>query len=158
MIRIKLRPYHPTYVIGYFGIGVKKKGFNKDGFNYVIDKIRENPDIEVELVENYDDICVKCDRLVEDKNGSVWGKMHTCTSAQDKTVVDNVNAANKRVLQKLSLQFGSVIKLSELVKLLSEKIPILDDEMIGGPQFQEKYENGLSILSKMQEKRTKDQP
>ena len=52
-MRIKLRPYHPTYVVGYFGMGKKKGGFNKDGFNDVIHRIRENPDIEVELIQTH---------------------------------------------------------------------------------------------------------
>ncbi len=155
-MRIKLRPYHPTYVIGCFGVDVKTEGFNKDGFNEVIGKIRGNPDIEVELVEGYDDICMKCDRLVEDKKGSIWGKRYSCPSAKDASVVDKVNAANKRVLRGLGLQFGSVVKLKELVKLLSERIPILDDDTIGGPKFQEKYEKGLVELSSLYHRRDKD--
>lgn len=148
---IKLRPYHPTYVVVYFGMGRKNDGFNKDGFNDVIRRIRENPDIEVELVEEYDDICRKCDRRKEDEKGSIWGKRHTCPSAQDKDVVNGVNVANKRVLEDLGLEFGSVIKLRDLVRRLAKKIPILDDDMIGGPEFQEAYEKGLLALSHLWE-------
>lgn len=53
-------------------------------------------------------------------------------------MVDWVNAANKRVLKDLDLEFVSVIKLEQLVKRLSEKIPTLDDDMIGSPTCQEK--------------------
>ena len=148
-MRVRLRPYHPTYVVAYFGIGKMEDGFNKDGFNDVLAKIREDPDIEVELVEQYDDICRKCDRLVEDEKGSVWGTSHTCPSAQDEGVVKGVNAANRRVLRDLGLQFGSVVRLEQLVKLLSERIPVLDDDMIGGSRFQEAYERGLAALSRM---------
>ncbi|MFC1716741.1 hypothetical protein ACFL6S_23945 [Candidatus Poribacteria bacterium] len=47
----------------------------------------------------------------------------------------------------MSLQFGPAIKLREFVKLLREKIPVLDDDVIGGPQFREKYERGPVMLS-----------
>jgi len=151
-VRIRLRPYHPTYVVGYFGQGYHPKSYNSQGFNEVIEKIKSDPNVEVEFVEEYDDICMKCERLVEDEKGSVWGAKHSCSSANDPSIVDKVNAANRRVLQTLDLQFGSVVKLRNLVKLLSEKIPILDDEMIGGPKFQEKYEKGLLSLSLFLEK------
>lgn len=148
-MRVGLRPYHPTYVVAYFGIGRMEEGFNRDGFNDVLAKIRENPDIEVELVEEYDDICRRCERLVADEKGSIWGKGHTCPSAQDEKVVKGVNAANRRVLRDLGLQFGSVVRLRPLVKLLSERIPVLDDDMIGGSRFQEAYEAGLAALLRM---------
>ena len=146
-MRMRLRPYHPTYVVGYFGQGYHRKSYNSQGFNDVIGKIRLDPEIEVEIVEGFDDICLKCERRVEDEKGSVWGERHSCSSSNDPGIVKKVNAANTRVLQDLGLQFGSVIKLRELVKLLREKIPVLDDNMIGGSQFQEKYEKGLVMLS-----------
>ncbi|MCK4244523.1 MAG: DUF1284 domain-containing protein, partial [Candidatus Omnitrophica bacterium] len=108
-MRIRLRPYHPTYVIGYFGQGYYPKSYNSQGFNEVIEKIKSDPNVEVELVEEYDDICMKCERLVEDKKGSVWGKRHSCSSAKNPSVVEGVNRANKRVLRSLGLQFDSVV-------------------------------------------------
>lgn len=147
-MRIRLRLYHPTYVIGYFGQGYHPKSYNSQGFNEVIEKIKSDPNIEIELVEEYDDICMKCKRLVEDENGSVWGKRHSCSSSKNPSVVEGVNKVNKRVLRALGLKFGSVVKLRDLVKLLSEKIPILDDDMIGGQKFQEKYDKGLTAFSK----------
>jgi len=148
-MRIKLRPYHPTWVIAFFGMGQMDEGFNSKGFNDVIDRIRRCPDIEVEFVEGYDDICNRCDRLVEDEKGSLWGPKHTCPSAQNKDVIKGVIAANKRVLQDMGVQFGSVVRMKDLVKLLSERIPILDDEMLGGAEFQKKYEKGLSALRRL---------
>jgi len=126
-----------------------KEGFNKDGFNEVIAKIRAHPDIEVELVEGYDDICERCDRRVEDEKGSIWGRGHTCPSAQDQRVVDGVRAANERVLRDLGLGFGSVIGWRDLVGWLAEKIPVLDDPMIGGPALQENYEKGLAVFRRL---------
>lgn len=144
-MRIRLRPYHPTYVLVYFSAGGKTGGHNAEGINYVISKIRRNPDTEVELVEEYDDICRKCKRRVEDPMGSVWGRNHTCSSAQDSKTVDTVNATNKAVLSALGLDFGSVIGCRELAQLLSERIPVLYSGL-GGPKCQAAYEQGLSAL------------
>jgi len=148
-MRIRLRPYHPTYVVGYFGQGYHPAGYNSQGFNDVIEEIRSHPDLEVEIVEGFDDICTKCKRRVEDEEGCVWGESHSCASSNDPGVVEGVKAANRRVLQSLDLQFGSVILLKDLVGLLRERIPVLDDDMIGGPGFQEEYEKGLETLHRL---------
>jgi len=66
---IRLRPYHPTYVVGYFGQGYHPESYNSQGFNEVIEKIRSYPDLEVEIVEGFDDICLRCERRVEDEKG-----------------------------------------------------------------------------------------
>lgn len=145
-MRIKLRPYHPTFVVGYIGMDGKVDGYNKDGFNDVIDKIRKNIDIEIEFVHEFDDICKKCDRRVEDESGSVWGKKHTCSSAQDENTVKEVNKVNELVFQKLGLKFGSVVKMKDLVKLLAAKIPVMED-IKQGKKFQKDYKKGLSLLN-----------
>ena len=150
-MRIRLRPYHPTYVVGYFGQGYHPESYNSQGFNDVIERIKSHPDLEVELVEGFDDICSKCERRVEDEKGCIWGESHSCSSSNDPSVVQGVNAANGRVLQSLGLQFGSVIRLRDLVDLLRERIPVLEDDMIGGPGFQEKYEKGLEALRRLWE-------
>ena len=150
--RIRLRPYHPTYVVGFFGLGGMDEGNNRRGFNYVIEAIRGNPDIEVEIVECYDDICVRCDSLVEDENGSVWGERHTCPSARNPRVVESVTTANAQLLDTFGLQFGSVIPLRELVGLLGERIPDIGKSgigEIGGAAFQEKYAAGLVAISSL---------
>jgi hypothetical protein len=147
-MRIRLRPYHPTFVVAYFGMGGKTEGYNKDGFNDIINKIRRNHDIKVELVEEHDDICKKCDKLVENEKGSIWGKRHTCSSAQDESIVNEVNEVNELVFRATGLQFGSVVKMRELVKLLQKNIPILDN-IKQGTKYQESYEKGLTLLSQM---------
>lgn len=152
--RIRLRPYHPTYVVGFFGLGGMDEGHNRRGFNYVLEAIRANPDIEVEFVESYDDICARCDRLVEDADGSVWGERHTCSSAQSPGVVESVTKANGQVLETLGLRLGSVIPLRDLVALLRERLPDIGKsgiDQIGGPAFQEKYAKGLDAIAALWE-------
>ena len=143
---MRLRPYHPTYVVSYFGQEQPPGGSNGQGFRDVMEKIQSDPDIEVELVEEYDDICEKCTRRVEDEKGSVWGERHSCPSSNNPDTVTSVNATNARVLRDLGLEFGSVVKWGDLVKLLRERIPVLDDNMLGGAKRQEDYDKGLAAL------------
>jgi len=63
MMKITLRPYHPTGVVAIIG-GAKMTGFNNRGVEYVIDRIMAEPDLDVEIVHEYDDICKRCDRRV----------------------------------------------------------------------------------------------
>ena len=66
MTRIRLRPYHPTYVIAYYGDDSPADGFARIGFNEIVEKMREDPDdIEIELVQEYDDVCMKCDASLQ---------------------------------------------------------------------------------------------
>ena len=148
---IHLRPYHPTYIVGYYGMGGHPPSFNSKGYNEIIEKINSDPEIEVEFVEEFDDICLKCTRLVEDENGSVWGPAHSCHSSGNAELVQTLRAVNECVLAALGLKYGSVIKLKDLVGLLRERIPLLFHEQIGGAGFQEKYERGLSEIEKLWE-------
>lgn len=142
-MKITLRPYHPTGVIAIVG-GAKMTGFNNRGVEYVIEKIMAEPDLDVEIVHEYDDICKRCDRRVEDARGSVWGAGHTCPSAQDAKMIEKVNEENKRFFAATGLAFGSVMKMRDLVELLSVKIPPSER---GGSEGH--YAKGLAKLSAM---------
>ncbi|MDD5483501.1 MAG: DUF1284 domain-containing protein [Kiritimatiellae bacterium] len=147
---IRLRPYHPTYVIAFFGEGGHKEGYNRAGFNRVIASIQNNPDIAVEFVECYDDICLFCEKLQPCPAGSAWGRDKTCSSAQNPGVVSEVTEANRQILNLLGLQFGAIIPLKELVPLMRERLPDIGRsgiKQIGGAGLQEKYVKGLKIIS-----------
>lgn len=150
-MRIRLRPYHPTYVVGYYGMGGHPESYNSVGFNEVIEKIKTDPEIEVELVGGFDDICLKCSRIVADETGSVWGPNHRCPNTDKPDVVELIRQVNRRVLETLGLEYGSVIKLKDMVDLLRERIPLLFHDLIGGAGFQEKYAQGLNEISKLWE-------
>jgi len=164
-LKIRLRAYHLGYFICYFGcLDLKKedsrkefwgsqlktfteKAYNEDGFDQVVSKIRSNPDeIEIEVVEKYDNICAQCNKRIRDEKGSIWGERHSCPSSKDSHMVESVNIENGIILQKLGLQFGSVIRLRDLIQLLSEKMPVfmgLEKEL----QIQENYKKGLAAVS-----------
>ncbi|MEW6355011.1 MAG: hypothetical protein AB1696_01690 [Planctomycetota bacterium] len=163
MTRIRLRPYHPANVVQYFGClhlktedrrreiwgsqltTLAEKAYNEDGFDDVVRRIEEDPrGVEIEFVEEYDDICLKCARREKDEKGSVWGKTHSCSSSRNPKVVQNVNRINQEVLGKLGLSFGLVIKLDRLVALLRERMP-----QVTNPKGQTSYDRGLEVLTSM---------
>ncbi len=74
------------------------------------------------------------------------GERHSCSSSRDPRMVENVNAENRIILQKLGLQFGSVITLKNLVKLLSNRMPVFTG-LEKDSKWQESYEKGFSVLS-----------
>jgi hypothetical protein len=150
-MRIHLRPYHPTYIVGYFGMGGHPDSYNSTGYNEIIEKMRSDPAIEVELVKGFDDICLKCSRLVADEAGSVWGDHHRCPVAAKCDVVEAIHEVNQRVLDTLGLEYGSVIALKDLVGLLRQRLPVLFHDLIGGQGFQAKYEHGLTEIEKLWE-------
>lgn len=164
-MKIRLRPYHLGYFVCYFGcLHLKvedlrkafwgsqlttftEKAYNEDGFNEVISKIKSNPDeIEIEVIQEFDDICIKCNKRIRDEKGSVWGERHSCSSSRDPRMVESINAENRIILQKLGLQFGSVITLKNLVKLLSNRMPVFTG-LEKDSKWQESYEKGFSVLS-----------
>ena len=149
MVRIRLRPYHPTYVIAHYGSSVPEGSRARGTFEEIQRKLRENPlhEIEIELVQEHDDACAGCKFRREAEGGSVWGERHTCVSAEDPQVVAAVNRTNEKVFRLLGLGYGSVIRLPELVRLLADRIPVLDDGMLGGMSFQEAYQKGLEALA-----------
>lgn len=161
-MKIRLRPYHPEHVIIYSGcLDLKaedlreifwgssqletftEKAYNEDGFIEVVSRIKSTPkDIEIEIVEEYDDICLKCYKRVADGKGSVWGEKHSCTSSRNPAIVKEVKKQNEKFLRKFGLQFGSTITLKKLVYLFLEKGPINCND----PKKQKMYEKGLKTL------------
>ena len=146
MRRIRLRPYHPTYIVAHYGGGVPEGSRARSGFEAIQRKIRETPLHEIEIVREHDEACEGCIYRRETGTGSIWGQRHSCTSAEDPEIVAKVEKVNGKVFRVLGLGYGSVIKLRELVTRLSENIPVLDDNMLGGSTMQASYENGLVAL------------
>jgi hypothetical protein len=125
---------------------IMSEDHNKRGFDFVLDILKKYPDTNIKLVHCFDDICLRCVKRRPDTKGSVWGKDSSCTSSDNPEVVKGVHESNDRTLAILGLHYGSVIKWMDLVKLLREKIPVLNDKWIGGLENQERYEKGLRML------------
>ena len=144
---VKLRAYHPTYLVCFFGNqSIASENHNKSGFTYVYEILKKEPNTIVELVKEFDDICTRCKKSEKDEKGSVWSTDMSCTSSRNEEVVRKLHASSIKVLETLGLNYGSRISWKDLVKLLSERIPRLNDPMIGGRENQGNYEAGFKVL------------
>ena len=141
-----LRAYHPPYIVYYYGKRNEKwTSGQKTKWGQLIERIENEPNLTIRIIEAFDDACIGCSMLTADPNGSVWGAGFTCPSAQDKKVVKGVTLTNRRILGELGLYFGSEISMRDLVPLLEKNVPVLY-EYIGGEANQEFYEKGIEDL------------
>lgn len=140
-----LRPYHPPYVVTYYG---RREGLKSAKWGPLLARVENEPQLVIRLVEAFDDACAGCPYLRAEPMGSVWGVGHSCKSAVDPAMAALVTRTNRRILGELGLAFGDEIKLRELVPLLRKNVPLLY-EGIGGPdaRSQEAYEKGLRELA-----------
>ena len=144
--RMTLRPYHPAYILGYLGLWPNAK--MRPAMEYGVERVRTGgPDLEIELVEGYDDICLHCRDLEEDPAGSVWGAGHSCKTSRNPEVVKSVTEENAVILNALGLAFGATLKASALFPLVAEKLPELKNySQSGTAMIQENYQEGLAYL------------
>jgi len=125
-----LRPYHPSYIVAYYG---RREELKSAKWSPLISRVENEPELGIRIVEAFDDACAGCPKLEADPMGSVWGVGHSCSSARDPAMVEMVTRTNKRILGELGLFFGAETKLRDLVPLLRTKVPVLY-EGIGGPE------------------------
>ena len=137
-----LRPYHPPYVVAYYG---KREGLKSAKWSPLISRVETEPGLKVRIVESFDDACAGCSYLEAEPMGSVWGVGHSCSSAKDPAMVDMVTRTNERILGELGMSFGDEMPMRDLVALLQKKVPVLY-EGIGGEANQKDYEKGLGDL------------
>ena len=143
-----LRAYHPPYLVYYYGAMRDNKIKSEASiikWKSLIDRVENEPDLVIRIIEAYDDACAGCARLNLDPLGSVWGVGYTCTSVKDLELVRGVTLTCRRILGELDLYYGSEIKMRDLVPLLEKNVPVLY-EYIGGEANQESYEKGLKYL------------
>lgn len=123
-MRIKLRPYHIFAVIRQLATGPTQEDVDRfRGMPVVTEKIKMNPDVEIVLVEEYDDACVHCAARVSDENGSIWGEGFSCPSSRDQPRAQKVADSMREILRDLGLHFGSVMKAKDLLLLAIKKRP-----------------------------------
>jgi hypothetical protein len=138
-----LRPYHPPYVVTYYG---RREGLKSAKWSPLIARLESEPGLKVRFVESFDDACAGCPYLRAEPMGSVWGVGHSCKSAADPAMVALVTRTNRRILGELGLAFGDEIKLRDLIPLLRKNVPLLY-EGIGDAAGQPAYEKGLRDLA-----------
>lgn len=143
-----LRPYHPTYLVCYYARRFENKNAaSSRKWDSLVERVENEPELKIHLVECFDDACAGCGKLKSDHLGCLWGVGYTCTSVKKPDTVAMVIEGNKRILSELGLFFGSQILMKDLVVLLEKKIPVLY-EIIGGTKNQANYEKGLEELKR----------
>ena len=139
-----LRPYHPPYVVTYYGMRAERHTVKWDP---LLARIENERDLKIHFVESFDDACAGCAKLTPERLGSLWGVGHTCDSAKNPETIAMVIRVNRRILGELGLDFGSEILFRDIVLLLAKNVPTLYDG-IGGSDNQAMYEKGLADLKK----------
>ncbi|MBU4310449.1 DUF1284 domain-containing protein [bacterium] len=106
---MRLRAHHLLCILGFRGLGYDEK-FIKE-MKRIIQKIKENSDLKIKLIEECDNICAVCpfniDGLCE--NEAVGGE-------------ERVGERDKQVAGRLDLKAGDILTAKEVMDLLKKKI------------------------------------
>ena len=143
-----LRAYHPPYIVYYYAAirdGAVKSRASLVKWKPLTDRVENEPELIVRIIEAYDDACAGCANLKPDPMGSAWGVGYGCTTIRKPESLKAVTLACRRILGDLVLYYGSEIPMRDLVAGLAKNVPVLY-EHIGGENNQEYYEKGLSYL------------
>ena len=133
---MRLRAHHLLCILGFRGLGYDEKFIQ--GMERVIQKIKENSDLKIKLIEECDNICSACpfniDGLCE--NEAVGGE-------------EAVRRKDREVAERLELKEGEGYSIKEILNLIKKKIKPGDLPAICGdcPWLEMGYcEEGLSKI------------
>lgn len=106
---MRLRAHHLLCILGFRGLGYDEK-FVK-GMEMVIQRMKENPDLEIRLIEKCDDICAACPFNIDDRceNEVVRGE-------------EGIRERDRQVAGRLALKAGDVLTIEEILDSVKEKI------------------------------------
>jgi len=106
---MRLRAHHLLCIPGFRGLGYDEKFIQ--GMKRVVQKIRENPKLEIKLIEGCDDICSACPFNIDGccENEVVGGE-------------ERVRERDRQVAVRLDIKAGDVLIIKEVLNLLKEKI------------------------------------
>lgn len=101
---LRIRAHHFLCMQGFQGYGYNEE-FVKN-MDKIIKYIKANEELQIQLIDGCDDICVPCNNNNEGK-------------CSDSVKVD---AMDRKVLEKLNLKSGEIKSPSELFKLVNKNI------------------------------------
>ncbi len=107
---IPLRAHHLLCLLGFQGIGYTAD-FIKN-FQKVKRLIEQHPDLEIEVVDTCDVICIACPNM---HNGECFK-----SGIKHNRMVKDID---RRVMEKLGIKPGERFKAKDLYALVKEKIP-----------------------------------
>ncbi|AFD00147.1 hypothetical protein Mtc_1393 [Methanocella conradii HZ254] len=106
---IPLRAHHLLCILGFQGIGYTA-GFIRN-FQKVKRMVEQHPELEIEVVDSCDVICIACPNMQS-------GECYRSGLKYNQKVKD----IDHRVMERLGIKPGSRFKASELYGLIKEKI------------------------------------
>lgn len=106
---MRLRAHHLLCILGFRGLGYDEKFIKKMGS--VIQRIKEHPDLEVEVIKECDDICSACPFNFEGlcENEAVGGE-------------EKVKEKDRRVAGRLDLKANGTLTIKGILDLVKKKI------------------------------------
>lgn len=116
---MRLRAHHLLCILGFRGLGYDEK-FVK-GMEGIIQKIKNNPNLGIELIEGCDDICAACPFNVEGfcRNEVVGGE-------------EAVRRKDREVAKRVKLKEREKYSIKEILNLIKKKIKPCDLSAICG--------------------------
>jgi len=106
---MRLRAHHLLCILGFRGLGYDEKFIKK--MEGVIQRIKEHPDLRIEIIKECDDICSACPFNIDGlcKNEAVGGEKA-------------VREKDQEVAERLELKEGKGSSIKEILNLIKEKI------------------------------------
>ncbi|MCK4648858.1 DUF1284 domain-containing protein [bacterium] len=106
---MRLRAHHLLCILGFRGLGYDEK-FIK-GMGRVVQKIKENPGLEIELIGGCDDICRACPFNIEGlcENEAIGGE-------------ERVRERDRKVAGRLNLKAEDILTVKEVLDSVKKKI------------------------------------
>ena len=106
---MRLRAHHLLCILGFRGLGYDEKFIKK--MESVIQRIKEHPDLGIEIIKECDNICAACPFNVEGfcRNEVVGGE-------------EAVRGKDQVVVERLELKKRKKYSLKEILNLIKKKI------------------------------------
>lgn len=106
---MRLRFHHLLCILGFRGLGYDEKFIKK--MESVIQRIKEHPDLRIEIIKECDDICAACPFNIKGlcENEVVGGE-------------ERVRERDSQVAERLALKTGNALTIKEILDSVKEKI------------------------------------
>jgi len=106
---MRLRAHHLLCILGFRGLGYDEKFIKK--MESVIQRIKEHPDLRIEIIKECDDICAACPFNIDGL-------------CENEAVGDEERARerDKQIARRLDLKTGDILTVKEVMDLLKKKI------------------------------------
>ena len=116
---MRLRFHHLLCILGFRGLGYDEKFIQ--GMKRVVQRMKEHPDMQIEVIKECDDICSACPFNIDGycENEVVGGE-------------ERVRERDERIAESLNLKAEDILTVKEVMDLLKKEIKPGDLSIICG--------------------------